>query len=133
MLHKRASHGLIKFENNVYAFGGVKDDFLASAERYDIIQNSWDLVADMPLPGNCNSCVRVVDFIFISSYHFTLLKFSPKTQSYTTLPLEFQNGRKLIVSTDDKIFLLLRSGIYQISENGEICETVKAGSEWDIE
>ena len=49
----RAKHGMIKCDHKVFVFGSTGD--IKSAERYDIIKNSWKNLPDMPTAGEAIS------------------------------------------------------------------------------
>ena len=49
MNSRRELHGLIKYDQKVFAFGSFGTN--KSAERYDIIRNSWKNLPDMPTTG----------------------------------------------------------------------------------
>ena len=71
MLSEREGHGLIKFEDKVYAFGGRKDIIngeIDSAEMYDIVQNTWQFIQPLPKAADAISCARLKDKIYITNY-----------------------------------------------------------------
>ena len=53
----RSLHGTIKSYHKIYAFGSAGGN--KSAERYDLIKNSWKNLPDMPHEGSCISLVRL--------------------------------------------------------------------------
>ena len=56
----RQDHGLLKMAQRIFVFGGIKRyDSIRSAEVYDVIQNSWKNLPDMPQEGGLITCVRV--------------------------------------------------------------------------
>ena len=60
MNESRSSHGLLKMDQKLFAFGGY--DVLVrfkSAEVYDVVKNSWKKLPDMPEEGGKITCVRV--------------------------------------------------------------------------
>ena len=50
MNEPRVFHGLQKMAQNIFAFGGFDEDGnnMQSAEVYDVAQNSWKNLPDMP-------------------------------------------------------------------------------------
>ena len=57
MNSRRELHGLIKYDQKVFAFGSFGTN--KSAERYDIIRNSWKNLPDMPTTGFYISWLRL--------------------------------------------------------------------------
>ena len=43
----------------IFAFGGSHSMCMGSAEVYDVVQNSWEDLPDMPKRGGVNTCIRV--------------------------------------------------------------------------
>ena len=82
MNYRRIYHGIIKFNAEIYVFGGFNGEVLSSAEQYDQEGNIWYNCTNMPVSGQLNTCVRVQDSIFITSYKFTLISFTPSTDIY---------------------------------------------------
>ena len=67
----RATHGLQKMAQKIFAFGGnAGSGAMRSGEVYDIVKNSWKNLADMPAAGSGIRCVRVQNQILISSRSF---------------------------------------------------------------
>ena len=52
MNQPRSSHGLQKMALNIFAFGGENNGDLKSAEVYDVLQNLWTNLPDMPTGGS---------------------------------------------------------------------------------
>lgn len=52
MNHKRSFHAIVKVDSFIYAFGGFisfdNDGYQKSVEVYDICENSWEEIEDMP-------------------------------------------------------------------------------------
>ena len=56
----RCHHGLYKMARKIFAFGGSNgQSSMKSAEVYDIVQNSWVNLPDMPEAGIMVTCARV--------------------------------------------------------------------------
>ena len=58
----RYAHGLQKMAGKIFAFGGKPHVYgydMSSAEVYDIVQNSWKNLPDMPESGDFITCVRL--------------------------------------------------------------------------
>ena len=64
----RNDHGLIYFQDHVYAFGGGPGkDPLKSAEKFDIDANIWSVLPDMPEVGKLTTCIGTQDQILLTS------------------------------------------------------------------
>ena len=51
----RAGHGLQKMAQKIFAFGGsasASDQVIKSAEVYDVVQNKWKNLPNMPKGGS---------------------------------------------------------------------------------
>ena len=58
MCEARNDHGLIYFQGYLYAFGGgTGRDPLNSAEMYDIENDSWKVLPNMPVVGKLMTCI----------------------------------------------------------------------------
>ena len=81
MIFRRGHHGLIEYDEMIYAFGGIRDkwDVLMESEVYHIKQEQWSTIPDMPESGNHISCVKMKKSIYITSERFSLLVFTPET------------------------------------------------------
>ena len=58
----RADHGLIKFRNEIFAFGGHAHDqggFYKSVEAFNMVLNSWRDLPDMPQVSDRNTVARI--------------------------------------------------------------------------
>lgn len=55
MKEAREAFGLVKYEAELYAFGGFNDELytrgLRSAEKYDIASDTWSMIPSMPKSG----------------------------------------------------------------------------------
>ena len=69
MNHPRFSHVLQKITQKIFAFGGFYQHFgpMKSAEVYDVVQNMWKNLPDMPQKGQFITCARVENQILLSS------------------------------------------------------------------
>ena len=47
----RNAHGLEKMAHKIFAFGGYDRKRVKSAEVYDVVENSWNNLPDMPEAG----------------------------------------------------------------------------------
>ena len=83
MNQSRGLHGVQKMAQKIFAFGGFDEDFMKSAEVYDVLENSWKNLPDMPEVGSEITCVRVQNKILISSYDFRLLSYDIEKESYS--------------------------------------------------
>ena len=53
MNQPRRHHGLYKMAQKIFAFGGFqKSDYIKSAEVYDVLQQQWNNLPDMPVEGS---------------------------------------------------------------------------------
>ena len=61
MNHPRIKHGIMKMAQKIFVFGGVTDNgfYTKSAEVYDVVQNSWKNLPDMPIEGRYITCVSM--------------------------------------------------------------------------
>ena len=56
----RCRHGAHKFHEKIYVFGGcAADGLLKSAETYDMSQNLWVNLPDMPIASEAISTVQL--------------------------------------------------------------------------
>ena len=56
---------------------------MKSAEVYDVVQNSWKNLPDMPEAGSDITCVRVENQILISSARFRLMSYDTDNEAYS--------------------------------------------------
>ena len=99
----RATHGLQKMAQKIFAFGGYEGfNPKKSAEVYDVVNNSWKNLPDMPEAATMVTCVRVQNQILISSRTFRLISYDIGNEAYSYVG-EQNNGRisRCIASSKD--------------------------------
>lgn len=86
--------GAAYFDGRIFAFGGNCDDGVwnsDSVEVYHIDRNEWSAGAKLPIAGQC-SAITVDDFIYVFIHGHQLLRYCPRSDSFTQLneqlPLE---------------------------------------------
>ena len=83
MKRGRTCHGLQKIEQKIYAFGGKWKNVLTPwAEFYDVAQNSWKKLPDMPESCENVTCAPVQNRILITSRNFRIISFDIDNEAY---------------------------------------------------
>ena len=84
MIESRIGHGLQKMAQKILAFGGFNSQgWSKRAEVYDIVQNMWTNLPDMPEECAVITCVRVKNQILISGYNFRLMSYNIDNEAYS--------------------------------------------------
>ena len=84
MNEARYRHGLQKMTQKIFAFGGSRlAPEVGSAEVYDVVQNSWKNLPDMPEVGDEVTCARVQNQIFLTGARFRLISYDIHTEAYS--------------------------------------------------
>jgi hypothetical protein len=78
----------------VYTFGGIGRGDEASAEKYNLINDEWIKLPDMPQPSCYNNSAVFRDKIYINGTGFTdsLVVFDPGHEYYEKITLEKSCG-----------------------------------------
>jgi len=104
----RHLHGLFKFDDKFYAFGGQNNkNRLRSAEFYEISIDTWTPTKNtMPLSGNRISCVRLGFNILITSRNFRCIRYNTVLDTYRVVGIRRDEPmyRTLVVSQDNVYF-----------------------------
>ena len=132
MLDGRDNHGIIKFDEKVYTFGGSNMD---AAEIYTIDDNRWDGLPPLPKQGVTNSCIRSHNDIFITSWSFSeLLRFDTQSQVYYQYDIRLKEYHyKSLLAVEKRIYLLAEAETYVISTDGRILSTFEGGLPYNID
>ena len=68
----------------IFAFGGdLCGDLTKRAEVYDVEENSWTNLPDMPEKAGGITCVAVKNHILISSEDFRLMSYDIENEEYS--------------------------------------------------
>ena len=81
---ERKNHGLIKYNDVVFAFGGIEGLYRRGkmAEKYEIDNDQWSSIPDLPQAHDRGViCVRVSNNIFLFDEAW-LYRFNPETYVY---------------------------------------------------
>lgn len=79
----RRLHAVCAFGDSVFVFGGAGEGFglLASAERYRVGSERWELIRPLPFPSYASAC-SIGDFIFVLLSGARVYRYDPNTDSY---------------------------------------------------
>ena len=78
---------------------------MKSAEVYDVNQNSWKKLPDMPKAGSRVTCARVKNQILISSF-FRLMSYDIDNEAYSYVGIQDNIGtRRCVAYSNEKFYL----------------------------
>ena len=102
----RCGHAIIKYKNDVYAFAGYDGKLIKTCEFYNINNDTWTEIPDMPKASRLCNAVIIKKRIFISGYDLaTVFAFSPENQTYDDLQLSCMGNPKFMFSLGNRIYL----------------------------
>ncbi|CAG9313311.1 unnamed protein product [Blepharisma stoltei] len=116
--------GAVYHNNCVYVFGRCTtgSDTLNSARKFDLEENSWKDLTNLPAAAYYCSCIVFKGSILLSGHqHYHLYKYSIQTNNYEVLLSNLDNAYK--------IQFKLKQRIYILQSNGTSYESVK-GNEY---
>ena len=98
---------------------------MKSAEVYDVVQNSWKYLPDMPNAGQGITCVRVQNKILISSLGFGLVSYDVGDRTYLYVGLQSNSiVDRNIASSKDKLYLFQATKIFEMNMQYEVLDTI---------
>ncbi|CAG9324612.1 unnamed protein product [Blepharisma stoltei] len=126
--------GAMYHNNCVFAFGGYNgNDFLANAEKFDLLKNRWIKLPQIPEKSTFCSCIALKDSALIcGKEHENLFKYDFFTNSYSEIPGMRLNRyeAKMLVSSGLRLYIIESVGrIWQSEEGNEyswnvVCLTI---------
>ena len=134
MIHPRDTHGFQKMAQKIFVFGGfdTNDDPSKSAEIYDVVNNSWKELPDMPTGGSRITCVRVQNQILISSINFRLMSYDVENEDYSYLGSHcYDFLDRCIVSSKKKLYLFEKDKIFEMNTQCEVLDTITTDIRFD--
>ena len=85
LLVARRLLGACSYNGSIFVFGGHDATYdTPKAERYDILNNSWALIKDVPVAGPA-SCATVGKFVFVFVNGSNVFRYDPDTDDYLDL------------------------------------------------
>jgi len=102
----------------IYAFGGGADEeSMKSAEVYDVVQNSWKKLPDLPEKGQDISCVAVKNLILMSTLNFRLMSYDIDKQTYSYVGAQINKKQyRSIAFSKEKLYLFESDKIWEMTQ-----------------
>lgn len=136
MSEERCLPGIIKLAGFIYVFGGYQGKIsLKSAEKYNIIDNTWTDIGEMPCPRSGFTLSANENQIFLVGDNKEIQFYDINTQEFGTLPLKlhisfshstaFVYNKRVLVFQKDK----LCEGSTEMNETKN-SKTIPTGNWW---
>ncbi|CAG9326976.1 unnamed protein product [Blepharisma stoltei] len=113
----------VYLDGSVYVFGGFNGRYMNLAEKYDLSQNKWIKLNNLPsASGYCPSVCLFDGEIIISGYKLPCAyKYTPENSTYATLPPQLkQDSAKVICSDNKKVYIIDPLGPSYESEENDV-------------
>lgn len=98
-----------KFNNFVFIFGGASSDGLKPSElcqSYDLDNNSWDLISQLPAASYNNTCgVRENQIAIVGQHLKTLIYYSPQSNTYNDC-IQIESQYKILLIHENNLFIV---------------------------
>ncbi|CAG9318187.1 unnamed protein product [Blepharisma stoltei] len=105
--------GAVYFDNSVYIFGGAYHQTnLNLAEKFDLIEQRWIKLQQLPTATYNCSCAEMKNNFYISGFHHSIIyRFDPIRNTYTELSLKVKSfTQKLLFSENSKKVYVVEAG-----------------------
>lgn len=116
----RSHFATTKLGGSVFAFGGDKSQH--TGEEYDLAEDSWTGLSNLPCNMNFASCCVLDAHVFIASYSSSnVISFDPTAKTYTLLALDLPgNVHKRIAASSKCIYLMTDDICEEINATGQV-------------
>jgi Galactose oxidase, central domain len=103
------------YKESVYVFGGInKLGTLSEAERYNIIQNNWESLTNLPIKSYDNSSVCIMNFIFVTGFLANCIyRYDPESNKYASFGELSMNSNKVMCDCLGKIYVFELGVFYE--------------------
>ena len=119
--------GVIFYNWEIYLFGGLFAKIsLSNSVKYNLKDNSWNSLQDLPVHATTNNPVLFNDNILLIGFNIdSFYSYSPRENYYIQVNKKFnQNQNKVLLRYKNLIFLLYEDLIYQCNDNNLVDWTV---------
>ena len=106
---------------------------LKSAEEYDIENDEWKFISEMPIRSRRNTWALLDSLIYICGEDLdNLITFNPETHCYMKFPMPpFLCHYPTIAAANGKLYWFLLESTHEISTTGHILRTLPGGLKYD--